>query len=469
MLWLAYCAGSVTIAAAGDPLVLQHELVHRPGAAWMRLRFAAAELTPSSHLRITSLHDGARQRLDARSLAEWRWTSAYFNGDSVLVELISLDSSGTARFEVGAVELGPLSIAWPEDQCGETDDREPSADPAVARGMPIPCTAFLIDDECGCLLSAGHCVASDDLFVEVLQFNVPPSLPTGQVQHPHPDHQYAVDLASLQGDDSAAGDWLYLGVFPNANTGSTPRDAQSAALALAPPPAYTAEQTLRVTGHGLDADDPQLSQTLQTGAGPRVEPAARPVAYPFLQYQVDTQPGSSGSPVVLEATGEVVGIHTDAGCVDADGNYGTASDHPDLSVALAAPLGVCTKQPSPWLWLGKGLAGSGAVPPTLSGLGTALPGAPTELALTNAPPLSVAFLVTGGSQVDLPALGGTLVPSPDAITANLPIDAFGHHTLAFPWPSGPPSGVTFYLQSWVVDPGAPELFAASNGLAVQVP
>jgi len=40
-------------------------------------------------LRITSLLDGAVQHLTPTTLAQWQFRSAFFNGDSVLVELFA--------------------------------------------------------------------------------------------------------------------------------------------------------------------------------------------------------------------------------------------------------------------------------------------------------------------------------------------------------------------------------------------
>jgi hypothetical protein len=449
--------------------VLLGELVHVPGAPWLRLGLAGTELDAGSFLRLTSLYDGAEQRLGPRQLAQWRGSSAYFNGDAVYVELVAAPGSGAQRLVVRQVTFGTAGQGFAEDQCGSMDDRVPSAEPTIARGMPVTCTAFLFDDDCGCLLSAGHCMVTPDLSIEVLQFQVPASLPSGQVQHPSPDHQYAVDPASIQGDDSVTGDWLYLGVFPNSNTGLTPLQAQGQALALGPPPPFDSAQQVRVTGYGVDFDDPVLSQTQQTHAGPRVDLQPPPATYPLVQFQVDTEPSSSGSPVALEPAGPAIAIHTDGGCAAGFANFATAIDHPDLQAALATPSGVCSKAASPWTWLGGGLAGAGLVPPVLVGLGSALPGAATELRLLQAAVSSVAFLVSGGSQLDLPVLGGLLVPTPDAVTPGMPIDPFGHLDLAFPWPAGPSTGTTFYLQYWVFDPAAPQLFSASNGLAVTVP
>jgi hypothetical protein len=81
-----------------------------------------------------------------------------------------------------------------------------------------------------------------------------------------------------------------------------------------------------------------LSQTQTTHTGPLSGWVGN-----LLSYRVDTTGGDSGSAVVNTATGQVIGIHTNAGC-NADGtgaNQGSAIDTPALVTALANPRGVC--------------------------------------------------------------------------------------------------------------------------------
>src|SRR5262245_27550437 len=75
------------------PLVVFDQVVNRPGAEWMRLYFSdATQLPPGSYIQVTSLLDGESQTLDAGTLAMWNHTTAYFNGDSLRVQLI--DAAG---------------------------------------------------------------------------------------------------------------------------------------------------------------------------------------------------------------------------------------------------------------------------------------------------------------------------------------------------------------------------------------
>ncbi len=143
------------------------------------------------------------------------------------------------------------------------------------------------------------------------------------------------------------------------------------------------------------------------------------------------------------------------------GTAGTVQDTPRLSI-----LRVDTAVPSPWKDLGFALPGAlGA--PHLAGFGDALIGTPSAIVLTNGKALSPAFLFLGGSQVNLPLLGGTLVPAP-AIIVPLATDGLGGLSLATPFPGGP-SGVNAYLQIWIADPTGLFGATASNGLKLTLP
>jgi len=62
----------------------------------------------------------------------------------------------------------------------------------------------------------------------------------------------------------------------------------------------------------------------------------------WLEYDVDTMPANSGSPVILLANGRAVGIHTAGGCPDT-GNKGTDFLHLPLLDGLNDFLGPNTE------------------------------------------------------------------------------------------------------------------------------
>ncbi len=107
------------------------EAVHVEHASWLRLYFDRVELTPGSFLRMTSALDGEVQELDAAGLVRWGNTSAYFNGDTVLVELVVAEANAGDGVSIGAVGR-PAANAQPaggNGECGicDADYRVPSA------------------------------------------------------------------------------------------------------------------------------------------------------------------------------------------------------------------------------------------------------------------------------------------------------------------------------------------------------
>ena len=85
-------------AAAHVPLF--SHVITVDGAPWLRLQFREVELGgppetgDATYIRVTSLEDGVMQTLDAKALKRWQDSSAYFNGDSVLVELLGYPGAG---------------------------------------------------------------------------------------------------------------------------------------------------------------------------------------------------------------------------------------------------------------------------------------------------------------------------------------------------------------------------------------
>jgi hypothetical protein len=115
----------------------------------------------------------------------------------------------------------------------------------------------------------------------------------------------------------------------------------------------------------------------------------------------------------------------------------------------------------PWRLLGGGLSGLNDTP-SLVGLGSLTPGTPARISLRGAFPSSIAIVFVGFSTLELPFLGGTLVPWPD-VWFSLPTDADGELNIPLTWPELT-QGSSLWFQLWVLDPGAPEFFSASNGL-----
>lgn len=338
--------GSTSPNTVGVPQVVWSTVVTVPRAAWLRLHYGGVLLAGArdrggdgSFLRITSLLDQHVQTQHLAHVGQWQDSSAYFNGDSVLVELLAHQGTGQNRLVIREVAHGPRDLPAPDSICGPTDDRQLSNDPRVARLMPIGCTGWLIDDCNHCLLTAGHCTGSS---MQVVQFNVPLSTSSGSTVSPPPSDQYAVDPASVQtnGGQGVGNDWGYFGVFPNSTTGQTPFQRQGGqSFSLMTPPPVSAGLNIRITGNGSTSSpvSPTWYLVQKTHVGPYATFTGSTV-----RYVTDTTGGNSGSPVILENTGAAIGIHTHGGCSSTGGqNSGTGYNHTALQGALANPQGVC--------------------------------------------------------------------------------------------------------------------------------
>jgi V8-like Glu-specific endopeptidase len=317
--------------------------IHVPDATGLRLFFDEVMLSgdiargANAFLRITSIIDGASQELNAANVSEWRRTTAYFNGDQVRVQLFAHPGVGVDRVRIGFAWAGEPDPGHGTDTiCGPLDDRVLSQDPRSARVLPVGCTVFMIDDANRCFLTAGHCASGGNL--DVVQFNVPLSDAGGNLRHPGPEDQYAVDATSIQFTNGGVGnDWCYFGCFPNTETDLWPFQAQGDWYIRANSPPNSDGRPIRITGYGTDNTPPEHNQAQQTHAGPYFSFAGT-----TIQYQTDTTGGNSGSGVQDDNAERIIGIHTHGGCNSGGGaNSGTGINHSGLQDALANPRGVC--------------------------------------------------------------------------------------------------------------------------------
>jgi len=281
------------------------QVVRTPGVPWLRLHISDYNLGAQSYITITSLLDGGRQRLDARSLPQWGNWTAFFNGEAVEMELhVAPGEKGVfvrieeiiAGARVGDTQDRPSSSGQAKtlSLCNDDDDRVGSNDPRVARlvmvnsvtaasctpnlCMPI-CTAWLVSN--GALLTAGHCVDLDpdgpgplrpdrtvDLDAnDIVEFNVFPSRPDGTPRFSNPADQYPVVPLSFtfefEGEGIRTisnGDWAVFACAPNSTTGLLPHQAQGDFFRMtADTPDFFPPFILndvRVIGYGLDNTPP---------------------------------------------------------------------------------------------------------------------------------------------------------------------------------------------------------------------
>lgn len=368
----AACAAHLSAQAAPAPSVWEPTLVRsgmfdnptpvegtvwrtivtsRQQAPWLRLYFSNVRLDGQSYLRMVSLLDGEVMTMRHEHLDQWEYSSAYFNGNAVMLELVAGPNS-TGNF----VELTRF-LAGDEDPssqpqetiCGTSDDRTPSTDVRVGRIDGIGCTGWIINttgvDKAH--LSAGHCAATN----QVLSFAVPASNSNCGKNFPSPSLQFAVDYAgSVRVNGGVGNDFWVFRCFPNPNTGLTTWETQGSAFTLATSmPAVST--TTRVTGFGLDGTTANnasggnascsCSSTSGTGARNQTQQTETGPVTTFsgttARYQVDTCGGNSGSPVIDNTTGFAFAIHTHGGCSNPLGsttNAGTQITHPDLQAAI---------------------------------------------------------------------------------------------------------------------------------------
>jgi hypothetical protein len=102
--------------------------------------------------------------------------------------------------------------------------------------------------------------------------------------------------------------------------------------------------TVRITGYGVDGPSPDFGDpppnnadnaTQQTHSGPYNGETVVGASEVYLEYEADTQPGNSGSQVIVNGTDITIGIHAEGGCTSSGGsNKGTSFENDDLENAI---------------------------------------------------------------------------------------------------------------------------------------
>jgi len=255
------------------------------------------------------VYDGLWQKLNSVSLEQWNNFSAFFNGSAVEIKLFLAPSDRQVFIHIDEIVVGEWAQGDPSFSiCGSTDDRQLSNQQATGRLLSPGCTGWIIPN--GKIVSAGHCLTSATGST-VLQFNVPPSLPNGTVQHPGPEDQYSVNVSTRVFVNGGVGnDWGVIEAYPNSVTNLLPIQAQGTYWPLAQ---NLGPDSIRITGYGTDTG--VTNQVQQTHVGPNAGSSGT-----TMRYRTDTTGGNSGSPVIDESTGVAVGVHTHGGCTSTGGN-----------------------------------------------------------------------------------------------------------------------------------------------------
>jgi hypothetical protein len=321
------------VGSAGQTHLGFEHTVHVQGARWLWLDLTGTRLGVGSYLTILAEEDAAYQVLDRFSLAEWYDRSAYFNGDTVVVQLwIAAQDTGSelSLMHAGAGIDTPRNVQFL--LCG-ADNRVPSSDNRV--GRISGCTGWRITN--GAMLTAGHCGPVSG----VMEFNVPASDPNGTANMALPEDQYPIIPGSEISENLGLGDdWSLFRVNRNSNTGLRPHEAYGLPFRVTQV-TMLAGATTRVTGFGIDSTPPgttgggnSANRTNQTATGPFVSTTVVDSNTAYVRYAVDITPATSGSPVIMESSGITIGINTNDGCNTLGNAQGCSFLAGDLAAAM---------------------------------------------------------------------------------------------------------------------------------------
>ncbi len=297
--------------------------------------------------------DVARQIFNQETFDKWHKTSAFFNGHTLRVEGAGPsalrcieeieDNSSTLKLEVQYLSEIPLDdnvYSLPEFKAlfELLDSRQTSTHPAIGRLFPVEtpvqvCTGFLSNN--WKIITAGHCLDNIKSRRPVFELNVPPSRPSGELQHSDPSNQFPLKENIRRDKRSATAcpkprsghDW---GVLCSAT--ALPKHARKYGFRIS----TTAENdaAIKVAGYSAVINPRNRNYTLQSASG-RMQGEIRKT-YSCLSHNVYTTFGNSGSPVYLKKSGDiktVIGIHV---ANSADGNKAaTAFNNPCLRCVLS--------------------------------------------------------------------------------------------------------------------------------------
>ena len=222
------------------------DVVQSQDASWIRVYFGKVRLAPGSLIRITSLLDNDVQELDAAGLAMWGNTSAYFNGDTVVVQLIAGAKTQNNRLAIDAIARPAPQPVGDPGQCGicDGDDRVPSNEEWSSRLLPAGCTASVFNDS-SCMVSAGHCIGGN----MVVQFNVPNSNGDCSLNNPPANDQFPI-VTTQETNGGVGNDWSVL--IPGTNgQGQLPFDRYGVMRPIAASPVSVGAPA-QVWGYGVD-------------------------------------------------------------------------------------------------------------------------------------------------------------------------------------------------------------------------
>jgi len=309
----------------GEAVVAAAFPIEVEGASWLRAYLEEASLPEGSSVRFSSMLDGEVQQLDAKTLRMWSLSSAYFNGETLLVELIAGPNTFGNRIKVKriGVEAGIHPTGSP-GQCGivgGVDDRTLSNETWAGRIMPVGCTASIYCNSGSGLVTAGHCINGGSGLV--LHFNVPPSTSGCGTVAPPINDQFPI-LPGFQSVNGGIGnDWGVMNAGTN-GLGQTPFVRYNTFRPISPGVGVVGAST-SMFGYGVD-DTCVRSQVQQMSPG-----SIRTVLPTNYEIFDDVRGGNSGSGYI-NTDGTIIGIITHCR-FDGINNYAQRTDLPAFVAA----------------------------------------------------------------------------------------------------------------------------------------
>ncbi|MEE3077944.1 MAG: trypsin-like serine protease [Bdellovibrionota bacterium] len=216
--------------------------------------------------------------------------------------------------------VSSMSHASEKSICGDKDDRSFSNIRPVGRAIGILmgrgfCTLTMISKTCA--ISAGHCYEA----LEFVDFNSPASI-DGVPQFSGEQDFYEVDRLSIKHNYTGIGDdWAVVRIKKNAKTGLYPGEVQGHMEISYD--GYKSGDIIRVSGYG-SSEDRSANLAQQTDIGSILSTSFDSFfttnANAAMTHNADTMGGASGAAIVNEATGKIIGIHTNGGCTSISGS-----------------------------------------------------------------------------------------------------------------------------------------------------
>ncbi|MBO0930859.1 T9SS type A sorting domain-containing protein [Fibrella aquatilis] len=237
--------------------------VTQPNTTFLRLYFAGTQLGEGSYLVLEGT-DGTRQELRKQDLENWRYSSAYFNGQSVNVSLFE------APGDRNTVTVSGMKVSDESDRLARNGRQAAPTQPGARQAVSIPesltetypyakavgrFTNGTDSYGTGWIAPNGAIVTAYRMYdyyfypdpYDVIEFNVPPSL-GGTVMHPAPQDQYPLknrnlprsSLVYFKDEPKASGHffwygWVIFEPLPN-GTGLRPGERQQEYFRIAENP-----------------------------------------------------------------------------------------------------------------------------------------------------------------------------------------------------------------------------------------